>query len=111
MDAEQKRKKPCNTKRDEESNNSIPATHCCKCHMETIDKLVISIHVEYKKTISDIEEKHGEAQSFATETNMRMKQMECELSSLKAKWRSDMEIRENTVSTLRNIIKNVREDI
>ena len=42
---------------------------------------------------------------------MKMKQMECELSSLKAKWRSDMEIRENTVSTLRNIIKNVREDI
>ena len=58
-----------------------------------------------------MEEKHREAQSSVKETNKKVKQMECELSSLKAKWRSDLEIRENTVSTLQNIIKNVCEDI
>ena len=79
--------------------------------MEMIDNIVISIHVEYKKNITEIEKKHQDAETLAKEMNLKVNKLESNLSSLEARWKRDVEIRENTVTSLREIIRNICEDV
>ena len=111
MDGQQNRKRPCTKQNDKEPTLSIPFTHCCKCHIEMIDKLVISIHVEYKKTIAEMTTNMEKMQNRLKELEQKMKEAQSNLSTQIARWKRDVEIGENTVSSLRQIIRNICEDV
>ena len=55
--------------------------------------------------------RHQDAQTLVREAKVKIHKLECDLSSLEARWKRDMEIRENTVLSLREIIKNICEDV
>ena len=54
--------------------------------------------------------RHQDAQTLVREAKVKIHKLECDLLSLEAKWKRDIEIRENTVTSLREIIRNIRED-
>ena len=96
---------------DEDAEIHVPSTHCCRCHMETIEKVMASIHIEYKKTITALEVRNDSLQKSLRSKKKEVERLNEENKTMSNNCSRDLEIKHNKILTLQRIIKEIRNDI
>ena len=105
---------PTNKKRKERNDDmevKVPSTHCCQCHMSTIDKLTSSIHTEYKKTITSLEEMNHSLLKSLQEKRQTIDRLNEEIQTITTNLCRDLEHKHNKIVILQQIIRGIRSDV
>jgi len=101
MDNTAKRRKQTNN----DFHETIPSTHCCRCHMETVDRLVSSIHSEYKKMITTLQETIQELNALLKLAEEKVNTLNQDILTISTNLSRDIEASQNKIQTLQQIVK------